>query len=59
MALDYFFQIKDSYTFTEQQKITLEATMNLNMHLMETLFINKLTPCYKEYLLLQEPDLLI
>ena len=54
-APDYLYEIKAQYTFAEVQKITLDATMNLKTHMMKTLFINKLAPIYKDYVLSQEP----
>ena len=55
-APDYLFQIRENYTFEQVQQITLEATQNLKIHLMKTLFINKLAPAYKDYVLSQEPN---
>jgi hypothetical protein len=57
-APDFRFEIKEPNTFAEVQQITLEATRNLKTHIMKTLFINKLVPAYKDYVLSQEPDLL-
>jgi hypothetical protein len=48
--------MKESYTFAEVQQITLEATRNLNTHMMKTLIIIELAPSYKDYVLSQEPD---
>ena len=55
-APDYLFQIREQYTLDQVQLIALEATQNLKIHLMKTLFINKLAPAYKDYVLSQEPD---
>jgi hypothetical protein len=53
----YFcFEIKEAYTFAEVQQISLEATRNLKTHIMKTLFINKVAPAYKGYVISQEPD---
>jgi hypothetical protein len=57
-APDYHLGIKEAHSFAEVQQITLEATRNLKTHTMKTLFINKLAPTYKDYVLTQEPDLL-
>jgi hypothetical protein len=54
-APDFIFEIKQQYTFEEVQTITKNATQNLKTHVMKTLFINKLAPFYKDYLLSQEP----
>jgi hypothetical protein len=51
---DYLFQSKDANTFAAVQYITLEATMNLKTHFLKTLFINKLGPSFKDYVLSQE-----
>ena len=52
-APDYHFEIKEAYSFAEVQQITLEATRNLKSHTMKTLFINKLAPAFKDYVLSQ------
>jgi hypothetical protein len=57
-APDFQFEIRDPYTFAEVQQITLVATRNLKTHMMKALFINKLAPMYKDYVLSQEPNLL-
>jgi hypothetical protein len=51
---DFIFQIKEGYSSEEVQTITRNATQNLKTHLMKTLFINKLAPSYKDYVLSQE-----
>ena len=55
-APDYLFQIWEQYTLGQVQQIALEATQNLKIHLMKTLFINKLAHAYKDFVLSQEPD---
>ncbi len=55
-APDYWLVIREAYTFAEDQQITLKATQNLKTLLMETLFINKLAPNFKDYMLSQEPE---
>ncbi len=57
-APDFVIEIKNAFTFDEVQLITRNATQNLKTHLMKTLFINKLAPSYKEYVLSQEPETL-
>jgi hypothetical protein len=52
-APDYQFEIKEAYIFAEVHQITLEATRNLKTHMMKTLFIYKLAPTYKDYVLSQ------
>ena len=54
-APDFVIEIKAAFTFDEVQLITRNATQNLKTHLMKTLFINKLAPSYKEYVLSQDP----
>ena len=54
-APDFRIEIKDEFTFDEVEAITRNATQNLKTHLMKTLFINKLAPTYKDYVLSQEP----
>ena len=54
-APDFVIEIKAAFTFEEVQTITRNATQNLKTHLMKTLFINKLAPSYKDYVLSQEP----
>jgi hypothetical protein len=56
IAPDYHSEIKDAQNFAEVQQMTLEATRNLKTYLMKTLFINKLAPTFKYYVLSQEPD---
>jgi hypothetical protein len=56
---DLSFELKDAYTFAEVQQIILEATQNLKTELMKTLFIKKLSPFYKDFILSQEPDMLL
>ena len=55
-APDFRIEIKDEFTFDEVEQITRNATQNLKIHLMKTLFINKLAPTYKDYVLSQEPS---
>jgi hypothetical protein len=57
-APDFIIEIKERFTFEEVQIITRNATQNLKTHLMKTLFINKLAPAYKDYVLSQEPETL-
>ncbi len=57
-APDFIIEIKENFTFEEVQIITRNATQNLKTHLMKTLFINKLAPSYKDYVLSQEPNTL-
>jgi hypothetical protein len=57
-APDFIFKIKEQFTFEEVQIITRNATQNLKTHLMKTLFINKLSLSYKDYVLSQEPETL-
>ncbi len=54
-APDFVIEIKEEFTFEEVQTITRNATQNLKTHLMKTLFINKLAPAYKDFVLSQEP----
>jgi hypothetical protein len=54
-APDFEIEIKQNFTLDEVKIITRNATQNLKTHLMKTLFINKLAPSYKEYVLSQEP----
>ena len=54
-APDFRIEIKDEFTFDEVAQITRDATQNLKIHLMKTLFINKLAPTYKDYVLSHEP----
>ncbi len=54
-APEFRIEIKDEFTFEEVETITRNATQNLKTHLMKTLFINKLAPTYKDYVLSQEP----
>ena len=54
-APDFVIEIKQNFTLDEVKIITRNATQNLKTHLMKTLFINKLAPSYKEYVLSQEP----
>ncbi len=51
-------EIKEEFPFEEVQTITRNTTQNLKTHLMKTLFINKLAPAYKDFVLSQEPGLL-
>jgi hypothetical protein len=55
-APGFVIEIKENFTFEEVQTITRNATQNLKTHLMKTLFINKLAPAYKDFVLSQEPD---
>jgi len=57
-APDFEIEIKEEFTFDEVQTITRNATQNLKTHLMKTLFINKLAPSYKDFVLSQEPGTL-
>jgi hypothetical protein len=57
-APDFIIEIKEQFMFEEVQIITRNATQNLKTHLMKTLFINKLAPSYKDYVLSQEPETL-
>jgi hypothetical protein len=57
-APDLIIEIKEQFTFQEVQIITWNAIQNLNRHLIKTLFINKLAPSYRDYLLSQEPGTL-
>jgi hypothetical protein len=47
-APDFIIEIKEQFTFKEEQIITRNATQNLKKHIMKTLFINKLAPSYKD-----------
>jgi hypothetical protein len=51
-------EIKEQFTFEEVQTLIRNATQNLKTHLMKTLFMNKLAPSYKDYVLSQEPGTL-
>jgi hypothetical protein len=57
-APDFVIEIKEEFTFEEVQTITRNATQNLKTHLMKTLFLNKLAPSHKDFVLSQEPGLL-
>jgi hypothetical protein len=54
-APDFSIDIKDQFTFEEVQTMTWNATQNLKSHLMKNLFINKLAPSNKDYVLSQKP----
>ena len=57
-APDFAIEIKNAFTLEEVKTITQNATQNLKTHLMKTLFINKLAPSYKDFVLSQEPGTL-
>ncbi len=57
-APDFEIEIKEEFTFDEVETICRNATQNLKTHLMKTLFINKLAPAYKDYVLSQDPKTL-
>ena len=47
---------QDTHIKDNVKKLVIESNKSLKNHLMKTIFINKLAPAYKEYLLAKEPD---
>ena len=47
--------IQANYTEDEVKRLVVESNKNLKNHLMKTIYINKLSPTFKEYVLAKEP----
>ena len=44
-----------NYTNAEVTKLVIDSNKSLKNHLMKTIYINKIAPTYKEYVLAKEP----